>query len=166
MRPPRKRLFRGRLRVSPPLVLIHRGNQLAEQLLEHLRKRFEAGETETLLDAVDICARCAMPLPLWAAEEFCACYVSWAQFEVRTLDEAFGVPRKGVHAARRKHREWLRLQITLRVSELQDEGMPTDEALFEQIGADLGIGGSTAREIFYEPATKVWRKLLPNFEIS
>jgi hypothetical protein len=143
-----------------------RGRKLSALLVEKCRKQFEEGEAAALLDAVDYCARSAMPLPLWAAQAFCDRYISWVQFRAGTLDEAFGVTRpKGKHTGKRATRERLRPRVVLCVLKL-DEEMPLDEALFERVGAKLEISGSLARTIYYEPATGPWRKLLRNFEIS
>jgi hypothetical protein len=163
----RKPAFRGEFHSDPPSVRIIPGrNTLTKRWVEACHKRFDAGEAGALLDAIDMCARAGMPMPLWAAEAFCGRYVSWAQFRAQTLDEAFGVMRpKGMHVSGRALREWLRPRVALRVTQLQRAGMPTDEALFEQVAADLGnkIKGPTAKDIYYESAT--WLKLLPNFEI-
>jgi hypothetical protein len=159
--------FRGEFHSDPPAVRISPGrNTLTKRYVEKCHKRFDAGEGEALLDAIDGCARGGMTLPLWVGEAFCVRYVSWARFEARTLDEAFGVTRRGMHVASRNQRERLRLHVVLLVIQLHEEGMPIDDKLFAQAGADLGIGGARAKVIYYEPATKVWLKLLPNFEIS
>jgi hypothetical protein len=163
----RKPAFRGEFHSDPPSVRTSPGrNTLTKRYVEKCHKRFDADEAEALLDAIDGCARSGMALPLWAAKAFCERYVSWAQFEAGTLDEAFGVRRKGMHVARRNQRERLRLHVALLVIQLHEEGMPIDDVLFDQVGADLGIKGPTAKDIYYEPATKLWLKLLPNFEIS
>ena len=39
-------------------------------VVEERRKQFEAGEEWALLDAVDVCLRTGMPVPLWAATLF------------------------------------------------------------------------------------------------
>jgi hypothetical protein len=152
---------------DPPSVRTSPGrNTLTKRYVEGCHKRFDVGDGEALLDAIDGCARSGMALPLWAAEAFCGRYVSWVQFEARTLDEAFGVTRKGMHVASQNQRERLRLHVVLLVIQLHEEGMPIDDKLFAKVGADFGIGGARVKAIYYEPATKAWLKLLPNFEIS
>jgi hypothetical protein len=162
----RKPAFRGEFRSDPPLVRIIPGrNTLPTRHVEECHKRFDAGEGEALLDAIDYCARSGMALPLWAAEAFCERYVSWAQFKARTLDEAFGVKRKGKHLETARRHQRLQLHVALCALQLRaEEGLTTDTELFERINTVLGIG--TSREIYYEAGTTAWRKLLRNFKIS
>jgi hypothetical protein len=162
----RKPAFRGEFHSNPPWARIRPGhNTLTKRYVEECHKRFNAGEGEALLDAIDGCARSGMALPPWAAEAFCAHYVSRAQYGAATLDEAFGVKRKGKHLESARRHKWLQKRVAFCALQLRaEEGLTIDTELFERIDTVLGIG--TSRKIYYEPATVAWRKLLRNLKIS
>jgi hypothetical protein len=127
-------------------------------MVEECRKLFEAGDAKFLLEAIDFCARSGSKLPLWAAEAWCARYGKWCRYEAKTLDQAFGVERKGEHISARKRREWLKPRVALEVSRLHtQERLPIDEALFERVGEIYGISVGTARDVYY--SDNPWRKL-------
>jgi hypothetical protein len=129
--------------------------------VERRRQQFEAGEEWALIDAVDLCARGGMAMPAWLADAFKERYLSWRLYRVKTLDEAFGVERPGIHPKRRALREWLRPRIALLMLELHahGQGMPIDEQIFAEVAAKLnikGVRGSTVRDIYYESETVSW----------
>jgi hypothetical protein len=129
--------------------------------VEERRRQFEAGEDWALLDAVDFCARAGMPMPEWLVQAFCDRYVDWCLFRVKSLDDAFKVKRpKKMKLKARERRERLKPQVVLWVLRLQRERrVPFDEALFERVGKQLGIGKTTANKIYYA-SDNHWRKLL------
>jgi hypothetical protein len=131
---------------------------LTDLAIEDCRKRFEAGEAKALLDAIDFCARSGSVMPLWLVEAFCARYDKWSRYDVKTLDQAFGVERKGERISDRKLRESLKPRVALEVSRLhREKKRPIDEALFEQVGAKFDIPMGTARDIYYKDNR--WRQL-------
>jgi hypothetical protein len=102
---------------------------------------------------------------LWAAQAFCDRFLDWASLRAPTLDVAFQVERrKQTHQAIRNR---VRPSVVLRVLKLQQEGEPTDQRLFDRVGADLNISGALAKSIFYDNTSKLWRqKILRNARIS
>jgi hypothetical protein len=132
--------------------------KITDSAIEDCRKRFEAGDAKALLDAVDFCARSATAMPLWIVEAFCARYAEWSRYEVKTLDQAFRVVRKGERIPNRKVREWLKPRVAMEANRLHiQEKLPIDEALFERVGQILGIPTGTARDIYYKD--NPWRQL-------
>ena len=131
---------------------------VAARLDQHC-KRFLAGESVALLDVIEICATFRVPLPRWAADEFVKRFLSWADFSVPTLDEAFGVKRpKGMHLKARRHRELLRYGILREVDRLRKQGTPLDDGLFEEVANLIGgVSAKTVCKIYYE-TPKYWRK--------
>lgn len=71
---------------------------------------------------------------------------------------AFAVKREGVHIDERMHREWLRPRVVRAV--LQRRARRETEGLFDRVGEELNIGGGTARDIYYESATREWREFI------
>jgi hypothetical protein len=75
-------------------------------------------------------------------------YEARARSEIRSWDEVFDPPaRKGEHLeAQQKHNLWRR-HIVERVREL---GESIEPDLFDKIGQELGIGGTTASNLYYD----------------
>jgi hypothetical protein len=125
--------------------------------IEDCRKRFEAGEARALLDALDFCARSGRAMPLWLAEAFCASYEKWQRYDVKTLDQAFCVERKGERIPNRKLRESLKPGVAWEVNRLhKKEKLPIDPALFERVGKRFNIPMGMARDIYYKDNS--WRR--------
>ena len=78
------------------------------------------------------------------------------RYDVKTLDQAFGIERKGERISDRKLRESLKAPVALEVSRLQEK-LPIDEALFELVGKKFKIPMGTARDIYYKE--NAWRQL-------
>jgi hypothetical protein len=125
--------------------------KINDRLVQDCRKRFEAGEAEALLDAVDRCARTGTAMPLWLAEAFCSRYIAWRTYQHKTLDQAFGVDRKSERISERRKREMLKARVAVEVDTARrQEKLPIDEALFERVGKSLKIKPGTARDIYYK----------------
>jgi hypothetical protein len=152
----RPRLVLGR---SPEAVpLIHRQ-------LEAYRRRYERGDGEALLRALDVCLSCFRGSPDWVADAFFRAMSDWLAYRAATLDEAFGVQRKGEHIAQRRQREELRPEIMLEIARLAQQGKPMDDRTFARVGAQIGKSPSYVSALYYESASDAWRKLLRHFRI-
>jgi hypothetical protein len=139
-----------------------------ERLVEQYRERFMAGNNPgVLLDAIDLCARAALPMPLWLAEAFTERYARWASYEAETLDVAFDVERpKGKHLGTQAERERLRHAVVFEVERRHRDGANIDTSLFEAIGREFGIGGHTkVSEIYYEAESYGLRKLVATIPV-
>ena len=79
------------------------------------RRRFEAGDKTALLDAVDFCARAGLHAGV-ARRSYCAAYAQWAAYGARSLDQAFGVDRKGRKLAQLQKRESLKAAVVVEVT--------------------------------------------------
>jgi hypothetical protein len=129
--------------------------------IENCRKRFEDGEAAALFEAIDYCARSGTAMPVWLAEAFCSRYIAWLKYQVKTLDQAFGVERKGERIPERRERESLKLRVVIEVDKLhRQQGLPIDEALFELVGEALEIKPGMARDIYYKD--NEWRRFVEN----
>jgi hypothetical protein len=122
------------------------------EILDILEERFNAGDKSALLDAIYHCLLMKRPLPEGLRTKFLHTYESRARFEIRSWDEVFGRPvPKSTHLEKeRRNAEW-RFRILERVRELAP---PIDKGLFDQIGKELGISGTTVSEIYYDKRTR------------
>jgi hypothetical protein len=122
--------------------------------LEDLRKRFEDGRRFALIEAVGACARADLPLPQWAAEAFGRGLRAIEDFEIGSLDDAFGRPHpKGMHLGRARLKKWNRMLVFDIIRDFRREypEVPLGDELFEIVGRHLGVGGSTlVSELYYD----------------
>ena len=132
--------------------------KLTDLAIEDCRKRFEAGDPKSLIEAIDFCARSGTAMPSWLGEAACARFDRWFRYEAKSLDQAFGVERKGERISNRKLRERLKPRVAWEVSRLhREEELPIDEALFERVGKMLDVPMGTVRDIYY--TDNRWRRL-------
>ncbi|MCR6651805.1 MAG: hypothetical protein NVV73_10100 [Cellvibrionaceae bacterium] len=111
---------------------------------------YERGEKEAVLEAVRTCAKHGLPMPNWLATETINNLKKWANYEVKTLDEAFGVQRKkGIHINAERKKWRLEINVPIRVAAYQKEGRSVDQDLFDEVGKELGVSGSSARDAYY-----------------
>jgi hypothetical protein len=138
----------------------HRRRRSDARLVEKYRERFKAGDSAALLNAVDLCARSGLPLPLWAAQAFCDRFLAWASYRAPTLDAAFEVTRpKRAKLGARARREAQRTCVVREVVDLHQAGAPLDEYLFVRAGKALRLSGGVVKSIYYEDASRSLRKI-------
>ena len=137
------------------------------EILDILHERFDNGDKSALLYAIYHCLLMKRPLPEWLRLAFLHTYEAHARFEIRSWDEVFGRPvPKGTHLETEKQKAELRPLIILRVQALKTEGRPIDKNLFEEIGTELGISGSTAGDIYYDERSRELRKIIYSLDTS
>ena len=133
--------------------------------IAEMETAYRAGDNQVLLDAINICARHQLPMPEWVAAGWKQSYTKWKHYEVKTLDNAFNVERRGKHlSALRKHSR-LKSAIPYAIFKEIEAGKATDEELFDAVGKRFGIGGPTARDIFYknkDAVLKTYRRFQKN----
>jgi hypothetical protein len=115
------------------------------------QEAFKAGDGSQLLWFVNFCLILNRPVPDWARQAFRAAYNRGLRFEIKSWDEVFGRPlKKGKQLATERRKMELATHVTALVFELhQLRGKPIGKALFESIGKKLGIGGTTASDLYY-----------------
>jgi hypothetical protein len=128
------------------------------EVLEILKEIFEGGGKWALLNAIYYCCLLKRPLPEWLRLAFVHAYESRARFEIRSWDEVFDRPvPKSTHPEKEK----LRRLVIERVWTLKTENPETaiDRGLFEQIGEELGIPGSTIDGLYYDKRSRGLREI-------
>jgi hypothetical protein len=130
------------------------------EILDILKERFEGGDKSALLYAIYHCLLMKRPLPEWLRLKFLHAYEAHARFEIRSWNEVFGQPvPKSTHLETEKRNAELRFHIIDRVQALKAE-KPIDKDLFEQIGEELGISGTTVSDIYYDKHTRELCKMI------
>jgi hypothetical protein len=136
------------------------------KVLESLEERFEGGEKRALLYAIRCCLHLRRPLPEWLRVAFLDAYDSATGFEIKSWDDAFGRPHpKGMHLEIEKRNLELRPLIIQRVEALRAE-KPIDKALFEQIGEELNLGGTTVSDIYYDERSRELEEIIFSLDAS
>jgi hypothetical protein len=134
-----------------------------------LRQRYEAGDNRALLDTLLYCFTCGVRPPLWAALEYGKHYTTWRKFKVRSLDEAFGVVREGIHieqaalSERRKMTVVVVVEYLKREAKQQGEPRLSDNKALIRAAALLGTSEGEARKL-YRARDNLWRKVVPAFD--
>lgn len=130
----------------------------ARKLAEVHRKYHEAGDSQALMDALYYCLKAGVVVPRWAAEAFGEGYLQIFRMQVPSWDEVFGRPGPiGMHLASVRRNEKLMWLIYDRARWRQ----PKDEALFEEIGRELGqelqfdISAGQCRKLYYASMRKL-----------
>src|SRR6266849_4132476 len=136
------------------------------EVLEILKKRLEGGDKWALLYAIRQCLLLKRPLPEWLRLAFLSAYDSATGYEIKSWDDAFGRPHpKGSHLKKEKRNLELRQVIIQRVEALRSE-MSVDKGLFEKIGKELGISGTTVSEIYYDERSQALREMIHGLDTS
>src|SRR5262245_8948207 len=136
------------------------------EVLEILKERFGGGDKSALLSAIHHCSLLKRSLPEWARLGFSNAYESATGYEIKSWDEVFGRPHpKGAHLGTERRNFKLRPIIIERVQALRTE-KPVDKALFEMIGKELGISGTTVNEIYYDERCRNLYEMIYGFDTS
>lgn len=119
--------------------------------LGEYKKRYKAGNKECLFSALHQCACSNLPMPDWLAEAYRNGFHEWVSYRAPSLDQAFNVKiPKGQHVNKLRELRRLNFVVPRLVKELHAKGQPIDQQLFADVGKELGIGGSKARDIYYK----------------
>ena len=132
----------------------------AEYFEKMLKRSFEAGNKSVLLYTIYACLESGQPAPKWLRAAFMNAYEAAVfRFEIRSWDEVFGRPvAKGAHLPTERKRARLRWTIIERVKALKAGGKRIDKDLFEKVGKELKISGTTASDIYYDEQSRWLRR--------
>lgn len=144
------------------------GNFLTEQLTE-AETDFKAGDKSRILHGVSLCVGFGLPWqkwPQWLLRAYNDAYEAGTTGAISSWDEVFGRPiPKG-----KQRKSWRLKRFTLaivhRVEQLhavigkEGKKTPIDKGLFETVGAEFGIGATTASKIYYSRGGRWLRDIL------
>jgi hypothetical protein len=121
-------------------------------------KKPEADQSKkiAILKAAVLCGKSRHPLPRWITEGLEEIHRRYSTFEVRTIDEAFGVARpKGFHVGKMNEVLTKSLRVYFHVEKLRMAGDRVKVEFFDNVGREFGISATKAKEYYY-----AWRKKL------
>lgn len=114
-------------------------------VIDRQRGQFESGNRFALFVAIDLCLEFHVLPPDWAVAAFGQGVWRYKHRRVSTLDEAFELKRQRTG----RYTDVLSLEISLMVSEYRERGASVTDALFEEIGKELNLSGSTVKSYYY-----------------
>jgi hypothetical protein len=150
---------RRKIRIVPPQS--PKAKEKLTSLLKAYEQRFtREREEDALLLAAELCLSFGMEAPPWVRENFSARLFAWHWWRAASLDEAFKVVRRRKHIGRQRLREEVRGFIVYAVAhEVRRNPGRRRKAIFAEIGKAFGQGGNWVEALFYEDASRPWRKL-------
>jgi hypothetical protein len=129
------------------------GQWLAYGQLADMQRQYEAGGNKPwqLFAAIHVCACHELPLPKWVVAVYSEGWARLQRFDVRTLAAAFGgEPLKDSKRAAVVKRRELAPRVFMRAVQLhEDANWAIDDALWDQLGKELHIAPSAARDSYY-----------------
>ena len=118
---------------------------------EFLKIDYETGNSRALMEALLKCSLLKLPMPEWVAEAYQDGYRKVTTYQVRSWDDAFGIPHpKGTDLKANRKKLQIGGKIFQAAREMIESGTPTDLALFELIGTQFNVSCSYARDAYYE----------------
>jgi hypothetical protein len=112
-----------------------------------LLERFEKGDRQILLWAIEDCARQKLPVPDWAAKELNDIIYRAVTGDLASWDEAFGKLFVD-HRRTRAQSLALMLKVWARIQQRNQAGESKLEDLFVSVGEEFGIGATLVKELY------------------
>jgi hypothetical protein len=135
---------------SDPTGPLFQFNALVE-LGAVLEPRFRAGEDRALMLALRLCANHDLVMPEWVSRAYIEKFDRANSLRVLSWDEVFGpIVPPGRQPKRYMEDRVLRPKVYKLCRDKIAAGQPTDEALFEEVGALVGIKKTRASRLYYE----------------
>lgn len=138
---------------SPEVVEVMRTHyrETIEKQLDQYHDLYEkTGNRSELLWCVDLCGRVGIAMPPWLAAAFHESLWKYNDAEVEELGEAFGMVRSKRSRTQALKKLLSKIEpITKRVLELHAANYSINASLFEMVGKENNISGSTTRDYYY-----------------
>ena len=124
----------------------------AQGIVEMLRLRYEAGDKQVLLAAVNWCLVDRKPAPEWVQAAYGAALRRFQDGDAATFDEALGIERqsKGVHTAAAQQRRFLGLRVAFSIYQIHCDGKRPLKLAKRDAARAYGIGATRADEYWTE----------------
>jgi hypothetical protein len=131
---------------------------------EENRKSYKASDKTALLRMLVQCALFRRAMPEWASQAFILIYRAALAGGIRSWDDVFGQPwqpEKPRAQQRRVRTQARKYEVWMRVRQLHEgEDKPAiDNALFELVGRQLGIGSKSTVAALYGQVERALRRI-------
>ncbi len=122
-----------------------------QDFLEQLRQRYEGGDKATLPYSLNYCMMNNLPIPPWLATAFAQACHRVHMYEVKSWDDVFGRPlKKGKRLATERRNMKMAGPLFDMVQERHKAGAAINKGLFNEVGAEFGVSGTVASDLYYE----------------
>jgi hypothetical protein len=120
-------------------------------VINSLEAQYLEGDAEALLTALSLCTCLEdSPMPYWVADAVNQALTNYQKFEIKTLDEAFGITRKGVQMEKKRRKPDEENAVAGEAFRLKRHGTPISDELFEIIGEKLNMSASKVSRLYYK----------------
>jgi hypothetical protein len=122
-----------------------------DDFLEQCRERYEGGDKAYLPYCLEYCIGNDRPIPPWLAAAFRQACHKVRMHEVKSWDDVFGRPLgKGKRLATERRNMKTAGPLFDVVQERHEAGAAINKELFNEVGAEFGVSGTVASELYYE----------------
>ncbi|AKV95745.1 hypothetical protein ACP86_05970 [Marinobacter sp. CP1] len=135
---------------------------------ESLNQKWQKGDVQALLEAVQKYGYFHEPLPLWCWSAVHDAALKLSMYEARDLNEAFGFDTKGRGRLKDRNKQaQLQWQVFIICEELRNKGRPVSPDMFDEAAETAGerfgatIGKTTAEKYYYAVKKELESLLLP-----
>jgi hypothetical protein len=136
------------------------GREKLTTLLKSFERRFAQGDDVALLLGAELCLFFEIKAPPWVRENFSTRFWAWYRYHAASLDEAFKVTRERKHIDRQRLRQEVRGFVVYAVAhEVRRNPNRARKKIYAEVGKAFGLSGFWIETLFYERASRPWRKL-------
>jgi hypothetical protein len=120
-------------------------------LLELMHEFYKLGNKSVIPAGLEYCMANNRLIPPWLATAFRAAYKQVEMSEVSSWDDVFGRPlKKGQRLATKRRNKRIAEPLFRAIRERHETGAAISKDLFAEVGAEFGVSGTVASDIYYE----------------
>lgn len=135
---------------TPDLIIrIKMDKNIFDLDIQECEYLFYQGDKLMLFEAVRRCAQYGISMPDWIRIELESGLTMYHKHEVKDFGDAFGISRgSGYHQNAEKKKSEKAFSVWKRVQSLHRDGCSIDNELFNLVGKEYAVSGSTARDYY------------------
>lgn len=129
--------------------------RLIQKDMLRLYRLFQDGERTAIFDAILMSCFYGVTIPEWVHLELRMALERYRSYQVKDLDEAFGIKEKRDSRRKAKHHKTPNglpraYALYLEIETERAAGASVDCPLFEEVGKRFSLSGATAQQWYYE----------------
>jgi hypothetical protein len=122
-----------------------------DDYMDRLCELYEKGDKPAILLGLEYCINNNRPIPQWLATALRDAFRKVRMFEVKSWDDVFGRHlKKGKRLATERRNMQIAGPLFEMIRERHEAGTGIGRPLFNAVGAEFGISGTVASELYYE----------------